>query len=152
MRFYEDFHPGQTFEFGPTTLTEDEIVAFGRQFDPQPFHVDAAAAAEGPFGGLVASGWHTAALFMRMYVDAVLNDTASMGSPGVEELRWLVPVRPGDELRGRATVLDATPSASRPDRGTVRARFELVNQRDEVAVRMVARGLFGRRQTGSATA
>jgi acyl dehydratase len=152
MLFYEDFQPGRTFEFGPTTVSEAEIVAFARQFDPQPFHVDPDAAATGPFGGLIASGWHTASLFMRMYVDAVLSDTASMGSPGVEELRWLVPVRPGDELRGRATVLDVKPSASRADRGTVRARFELLNQRDEVAMRMVARGLFGRRQTGSATA
>jgi acyl dehydratase len=152
MRFYEDFHPGQTFEFGPTTVGEAEIVAFAREFDPQPFHVDAEAAASGPFGGLIASGWHTASLFMRMYVDAVLNDTASMGSPGVEELRWLVPVRPGDELRGRVTVLETTPSASRADRGTIRAQFELLNQRDEVAMRMVARGLFGRRQAGSATA
>src|SRR4051794_12307010 len=108
------------FEFGPRTVGADEIVAFATQFDPQPFHVDEAAAAAGPFGGLVASGWHSAAIFMRMYVDAVLNDTASMGSPGVEELRWLVPVRPGDTLRGRATVLEATPSGSRADRGTVR--------------------------------
>jgi acyl dehydratase len=150
--YFEDFAPGQTFEFGPRTIDAEEIVAFGRAFDPQPFHVDPAAAADGPFGGLVASGWHTAALFMRMYVDAVLNDTASMGSPGVEELRWLVPVRPGDELRGRAVVLELTPSATRGDRGTVRARFELLNQRDEVVTRMLARGLFARRQAGSAIA
>ncbi len=142
---FDDFQAGQTFEFGDHTLTTAEIVEFAQQFDPQPFHVDEHAAKESAFGGLIASGWHTAALFMRMYVDAILADAASMGSPGVEELRWLVPVRPGDRLRGRATVLEATPSATRPDRGTIRARFELLNQRDEVVTTMIARGLFGRR-------
>jgi acyl dehydratase len=144
-RHFEDFNPGDRFEFGSHTLTADEIVEFATRYDPQPFHVDEAAAANGPFAGLVASGWHTGAVFMRMYVDAILNHSVSMGSPGVEELRWLVPVRPGDTLRGRATVLDARPSATRADRGTVRARLEALNQRDEVVMTMVARGLFGRR-------
>jgi acyl dehydratase len=144
-RHFEDFNPGDSFEFGSHTLTADEIVEFATRYDPQPFHVDEAAAANGPFAGLVASGWHTGAVFMRMYVDAILNHSVSMGSPGVEELRWLVPVRPGDTLRGRATVLDARPSATRADRGTVRARLEALNQRDEVVMTMVARGLFGRR-------
>ena len=145
-RHFEDFNPGDSFEFGSHTLTADEIVEFATRYDPQPFHVDEAAAANGPFAGLVASGWHTGAVFMRMYVDAILNHSVSMGSPGVEELRWLVPVRPGDTLRGRATVLDARPSATRADRGTVRARLEALNQRDEVVMTMVARGLFGRRE------
>jgi acyl dehydratase len=145
MRHWEDFEAGQVYELGRRTVTADEIVAFAREFDPQPFHLDEQAAARGPFGGLVASGWHTAALFMRMYVEELINDTVSMGSPGVEELRWLVPVRPGDELRGRVTVLEATPSATRPDRGTIRARMEMLNQRDEVVLTMVARGFLGRR-------
>ena len=144
-RHFEDFAVGQVFEFGDATVTEAEIVEFARRYDPQPFHVDAEAAADGPFDGLIASGWHTASIFMRMYVDAVLADTVGMGSPGVEEVRWLVPVRPGDTLRGRATILEATPSAKRADRGTIRARFETLNQRDEIVMRMLARGLFGRR-------
>lgn len=145
MRHWEDFEAGQVYELGARTVTRDEIVAFARQFDPQPFHLDEEAAARSPFGGLIASGWHTAALFMRMYVDELINDTVSMGSPGVEELRWLVPVRPGDELRGRVTILEAAPSSTRPDRGTIRARMELRNQRDEVVLTMVARGFLGRR-------
>jgi acyl dehydratase len=145
-RAFEDFQPGQSFEFGGITIDADGIVEFARRYDPQYFHVDPEAAEEGPFGGLIASGWHTAAIFMRMYVDAILGDAVAMGSPGVEELRWLVPVRPGDTLRGRATILETTPSAKRDDRGTVRARFETLNQRDEVVMTMLARGLFGRRQ------
>lgn len=142
---FEDFRAGDSFSFGSHTVTADEIVEFATRFDPQPFHVDAGAAAGGPFGGLIASGWHTGALFMRMYVDAILNHTVSMGSPGIEELRWLAPVRPGDTLSGRATVLEARPSAKRVDRGSVRARLEALNQRDEVVMSMVAWGLFGRR-------
>jgi acyl dehydratase len=142
---FEDFAPGDVYEFGSHTVTADEIVEYARRYDPQPFHLDEAAAADGPFRGLVASGWHTSALRMRMYVDAILNHSVSMGSPGVEELRWLVPVRPGDTLRGRAAVLEATPSARHAGRGTVRARLEALNQRDEVVLSMVARGHFGRR-------
>lgn len=145
MRYWEDFEAGQVYELGPHTVTAEEIVEFARQFDPQPFHLDEEAAARGPFGGLIASGWHTAALFMRMYVEELINETVSMGSPGIEELRWLVPVRPGDELRGRVTILEATASATRPDRGTIRARMEMLNQRDEVVLTMVARGFLGRR-------
>lgn len=145
MLYWEDFEPGQVFELGARTVTKEEILAFARAWDPQPFHVDEQAATGGPFGGLIASGWHTAAVFMRMYVDEVLNRTTSMGSPGIEELRWLVPVRPGDELRGRVEVLEALPSSKRADRGSIRARMELSNQRGEVVLRMVARGLFGRR-------
>jgi acyl dehydratase len=144
-RAFEDFEPGQIFEFGGITVEADEIVEFARRYDPQYFHVDPEAAKESPFGGLIASGWHTAAIFMRMYVDAILADTISMGSPGVEEIRWLVPVRPGDTLRGRATILETTPSSKRDDRGTVRARFETLNQDGDVVMTMVARGLFGRR-------
>ena len=143
--FFEDFEPGAVFDLGETSVTEEEILAFARQYDPQPFHVDKAAAAESAFGGLIASGWHTAAIFMRLYVDAVLSNAASQGSPGVEELRWLKPVRPGDTLRARLTVLDAVPSNSNPNRGTVYIRSEVDNDRGETVMTMKARGLFARR-------
>jgi acyl dehydratase len=145
VRWWDDIRPGDVLELGPVEVCEDELVAFASAYDPQPFHVDADAAARTPFGGLIASGWHTAALFMGMYVRGFLNDTASLGSPGVEELRWLVPVRPGDELRGRVTVLDAWPSERNAGRGTVVTRCEVLNQHDEVVLRMTARGFFARR-------
>ena len=140
--YFEDFEEGQVFELGEKVLTRDEIVAFATEYDPQPFHVDEEAAEGSAFGGLVASGWHTAAVFMRLYVDAVLSRAASMGSPGVEELRWLRPVRPGDALSAKLTVLDATPSASRPGRGTVYFVSEVRNGRGEKVMTMRARGLF----------
>ncbi len=143
--YWEDFEPGQVVELGSVSVTEDEIVAFARQFDPQPFHVDPEAAKESVFGGLIASGWHTGALWMRLYVDSLLDRAAGMGSPGIEELRWLAPVRPGDTLAGRLTVLETTPSERRPDRGTVRIRGELVNQDGVTVLSMVSRGHFGRR-------
>jgi len=146
QRHFEDFEPGEVLELGHHTVTEAEIVAFAEQWDPQPFHVDPEAAAASAFGGLVASGWHTGALWMRLYVDAVLQDAASMGSPGIEELRWLAPVRPGDTLHARLTVLEATPSARSPDRGTIRSRGEMVNGDGTIVLSMVARGHFGRRE------
>jgi acyl dehydratase len=148
MRYFEDFAAGQSFELGSHTVTRDEIVAFAHQFDPQPFHVDEQRARESPFGGLIASGWHSAAIFMRCYVDGLLLDSASLGSPGVEELRWLLPVRPGDTLRARGTVLAAQPSGRNPHRGTVTLAAELRNQDDQVVLSMTARGLFGRRPGG----
>ena len=144
-RYFEDFQAGDVYELGSHTVTAAEIVDYARQFDPQPFHVDESAAVDGPFGGLIASGWHTGAMWMRIYVDSVLNDTISMGSPGIEELRWLVPVRPGDTLSARLTVLETSPSSRRPDRGTVRSRGEMTNQRGEPVMTMIARGFFGRR-------
>ena len=126
-------------------MTEDDIVDFARQFDPQPFHVDPEAAAESVFGGLIASGWHTGAMWMRLYVDSMLGTASAQGSPGIEELRWLAPVRPGDTLHGRLTVLETTPSERRPDRGTVRIRGEMVNQDGVTVLSMVSRGHFGRR-------
>ena len=144
--YFEDFEPGQTLELGSRTVTEEEIVAFGRQWDPQPFHVDPEAAKDSVFGGLIASGWHTGAMWMRLYVDALLDGAASMGSPGIEELRWLAPVRPGDTLTGRLTVLETTPSERRPDRGTVRIRGEMVNQDGVTVMSMTSRGHFGRRE------
>jgi acyl dehydratase len=145
QRYFEDFAPGDTVELGSHTVTEDEIVAFARQWDPQSFHVDPEAARESVFGGLIASGWHTASLWMRLYVDSFLGVADSRGSPGVEELRWLAPVRPGDTLTGRLEVLETSPSASRPDRGTVRIRGEMVNGDGVVVLSMRSRGHFGRR-------
>ena len=141
---FEDFEPGRVFELGTREVTEGEIVAFAREWDPQPFHVDPEAAQESIFGGLIASGWHTGAMWMRLYVDSLLVGAAGMGSPGIEELRWLAPVRPGDTLEGRLTVLEATPSERRPDRGTIRIRGEMINQDGVIVMSMVSRGHFGR--------
>jgi acyl dehydratase len=143
--YFEDLQAGQVVELGSHTISEEEIVAFAREWDPQPFHVDPEAARESIFGGLIASGWHTGAMWMRLYVDSLLDGAASMGSPGIEELRWLAPVRPGDTLSGRLTVLETTPSDRRPDRGTVRIRGEMVNQDGVTVMSMVSRGHFGRR-------
>jgi len=126
-------------------VDETEVVDFGRRFDPQPFHVDAGAAAAGPFGGLIASGWHTCALMMRLFAQEFLSPASSLASPGVDELRWILPVRPGDELVLRTTVEEARSSRSKPDRGLVRTRIELINQADEVVLRMVAMNLIRRR-------
>ncbi|WP_158880709.1 MaoC family dehydratase [Amycolatopsis anabasis] len=147
-RFFEDYLPGSVHECGSVTVSEAEIIEFARRFDPQPFHVDPEAAAHGPFGGLVASGWHTASLMMRLFADHYLSPAASLGGPGVDELRWPRPVRPGDTLRLRATVLDATPSRSRPDRGLVRTRAELRNAGDEVVLSLIVLNFLGRRHPG----
>jgi acyl dehydratase len=137
-RYFEDYTPGAVYEYGHRTVTADEIVDFARRFDPQPIHIDPAYAASGPFGGLIASGWHTASMFTRMFVDHYLSHVASLASPGVDEVRWPVPVRPGDRLRMRATVLAARRSKSRPDRGIVHTRGELINQDERVAFHQVA--------------
>jgi len=142
---WEDFPVGMVRETGRTTVSKEEIVAFGRQFDPQPFHVDEAAAARSPYGGLIASGWHTCSLAMRLYHDAVLCRAASQGSPGVEKVRWLRPVRPGDTLRVRVEVLEARPSESRPGVGLVRSRWQVLDQRDEAVMEMEGWGMFRRR-------
>ena len=142
---FDDFEAGQVYELGAHDVSEEEIVAFARQWDPQPFHVDPEAAQESIFGGLIASGWPTGAIWMRLYVDSLLDGAAGMGSPGIEELRWLAPVRPGDTLDGRLTVLEATPSERHPDRGTIRIRGEMVNQAGVTVMSMVSRGHFRRR-------
>ena len=142
--YFEDIEPGGVYELGTRTVTESEIVAFAREWDPQPFHTDPEAAKESVFGGLIASGWQTGAMWMRMYVDTMLG-SAARGSPGIEELRWLAPVRPGDTLSGRLTVLEARPSATKPDRGTIRIRGEMVNQDGVTVMSMTSRGHFGRR-------
>jgi acyl dehydratase len=126
-------------------VSRDEIVAFAREFDPQPFHIDEAAAASSVFHGLLASGWHTAAILMRLMYDTFLHDAASLGSPGVDEIRWLKPVRPGDTLRARFTVVEAVPSRSKPDRGLVRSFTEMLNQHGEVVMTVRGMGMFARR-------
>jgi acyl dehydratase len=145
MRHWEDFQVGEVTEVGPVTVSEDEIIAFAERYDPQPFHVDPEAAEAGPFGGLIASGWHTTALFMGMFVRAILLDSASLGSPGVEEIRWTAPVRPGDTLTARVTVDRVEESKTNPSRGTVFTTSEVFNQDGTLVMRLKARGFFARR-------
>ncbi len=142
--YWEDLQPS-TFDLGEYTMTEEEILEFAGRFDPQPFHVDAQAAAESPFGGLIASGWHTGSVYMGLYARNFLNYTASQGSSGVENLRWLAPVRPGDVLHGTTEMLRSAPSASNPNRGTVFFLSKLINQDGVVVFSMEGRGMFGRR-------
>lgn len=133
-RFFEDYAVGAVAELGPVAVDAEEVVAFARRYDPQPMHTDATAAAAGPFGGLIASGWHTAALMMRLIVEQYLSPASSLASPGLDELRWLRPVRPGDTLSVRVTVIEATRSRSKPDRGVVRSMVEVRNQHGETVM------------------
>ena len=150
--YLEDFAPGQVLESPPRTLDRDEIVAFARQYDPQPFHIDEEAAKRSVFGGLIASGWQTTGIMMRLMWDTFLKDTASLGSPGSDEIRWLRPVRPGDTLRARFTIVDVVPSRSKPDRGIVRTYTEVLNQQGEIVMTHRGLGMFGRRPAAAARA
>lgn len=143
--WWEDFVPGSVREFGASTVTREAVIAFARDFDPQPFHLDDDAAQASLFGGLSASGWHTCAMAMRMMCDDHLLASSSLGSPGIDRLRWLQPVRPGDTLRVRLEVLESRPMNSRPGVGLVRSRWEVLNQRDEVVLTMEGWGMFRRR-------
>ena len=143
--YWEDFPVGRIFEYGSRTLSESEMIAFAREWDPQRFHVDPLAAKETPFGGLIASGWHTGCVMMRFMCDAYLNESSCIGSPGIDEWRFAAPVRPGDTLRYRGTVLESRVSASKPDRGIVKFRWELLNQRDEVVVSIIGTQFYLRR-------
>ncbi len=145
MRYFEDFQIGQELPLGRYAVTRGEIVAFAAEFDPQPFHLDEAAGADSLLGGLAASGWHTCALFMRILYDGWLREAASMGSPGVDMLKWVRPVRPGDVLTGRSVVLDTRASNSRPDRGFARFRHEVVNGRGEIVMLAENPIMFSRR-------
>lgn len=136
-RYFEDYQPGAVYEYGHVRVTGEDILDFARRWDPQPIHTDPAFAARGPFGGLIASGLHTTGICMRLFVTHYLSHVASLASPGMDELRWPTPVRPGDLLRLRATVLTARPSRSKPDRGLVHTRAELFNQRDEVVLHLL---------------
>jgi acyl dehydratase len=141
----DDLTPGQIHHLGCRRLERDEIVEFARAWDPQSFHLDEQTAAGSIYGGLIASGWHTVCVFMRLFADGLLNRAAAMGSPGVDELRWLKPVRPGDTLEARLEILEVRPSRSKPDRGIVRARSVVVNQRGEEVLSFVATLMFKRR-------
>lgn len=143
--FYEDFPLGDVREVEGPTLTEAEIIGFASQFDPQYFHTDPARAKDSPYGGLIASGFHTACLCLRLVCDSYLLDTANLGSPGMRELKWTAPVRPGDSLRLRVTVIEASPSRSKPDRGVVTQRWEAFNQRDEKVFEMTGLSIMKRR-------
>ena len=144
-RDFEFYEPGSVHEYGSIRVTEEEVLEFGRRWDPQVFHTDPEAAKHTEYGGLIASGWHTAAMMMRMYSDHYLPGDMTLASPGVDELRWLHPVRPGDELSIRVTVADARPSRSKPDRGIVRSAVEVLNQRGEVVMTATAINFFLRR-------
>jgi acyl dehydratase len=142
QRYFEDYATGSVFECGPIQVEEAEIIAFARRYDPQSFHTDPAAAAHSVFGGLIASGWHTAAMAMRQLVEQYLSSVASLGSPGIDELRWILPVRPADVLRVRVTVLEAKRSRSKPDRGIVRSLIEVSNQRGDLVMSLKAINLL----------
>lgn len=150
QRYFEDYQAGASYEFGTVTVSEQEIVDFASRYDPQSFHVDPAAAQQGPFGGLIASGWHSCALMMRLFADHYLPTTASLGSPGVDDLRWLKPVRPGDRLRLRVRVVEARLSRSDPGRGIVRTFAELVDQVGEPVLSMTVVSLLRSRQGAAA--
>ena len=137
-RYFEDYVSGSTFEYGEISLTADEIIEFARRFDPQPIHIDPDAAVRGPFAGLIASGWHTASVMMRLMADHYISHVASMASPGVDELRWTLPVRPADTLSIRVTVLETKRSRSKPYRGTVRTLIEVMNQNKQVVMTVKA--------------
>jgi acyl dehydratase len=141
-RWFEDYVVGAVYEFGPIKADQDEIVEFARKYDPQAMHVDPEAAAHGLFGGLIASGWHTAGMMMRLVVDHYLSSVASVASPGIDALRWKAPVRSGDELKLRVSVLEARRSASKPDRGMVVSQLEAINQRGESVCSLRAMNLL----------
>lgn len=143
--YLDDLRAGPVGEYGSYTVTREEIIAFARAYDPQPFHVDDEAAKRSIYGGLIASGWHTASLAMRLVVDGFLSRAASLGSPGIDQLRWLKPVRPGDTLSVRVEILEITPSRSKPDRGSIRVTYETLNQRREVVLALTCAMMFARR-------
>jgi acyl dehydratase len=143
--YFEDFYPGQEIELGRRTVSEQEIIEFATQFDPQPFHVDRAAAQASIYGGVIASGWHTCSMMMRMVVDSLMGAAASMGSPGLEGVRWMQPVRAGDTLTVRYLTQKVKASNSKPDRGVVWSKWTATNQRGEPVCTIEGMGMFGRR-------
>jgi acyl dehydratase len=136
VRYFEDYVPGLVVDCGSLTVGEAEIIDFARRYDPQPFHIDPEAAAAGPYGGIIASGWQTASLMMRQLVERFISQESGLGAAGVDEIRWPRPVRPGDTLHVRCTVLEARLSRSKPDRGIIRTRMEATNQDGELAMSM----------------
>ncbi|MEZ5932567.1 MAG: MaoC family dehydratase [Alphaproteobacteria bacterium] len=146
--YLDDLEAGQVYELGSRSLSEDEIIAFARDYDPQPFHVDPEAATTTIYGGVIASGWQTAAIFNRLLVDGLLIRSAAMGSPGLEDFRWLKPVRPGDRLHARVEVLETRPSRSKPDRGIAKLRCIVADGSQGEVLTFIANVLFQRRETG----
>ena len=144
-KYLEDFEPGQIFRTRGMSMDESEIMDFARKYDPQPIHTDREAAAEGPFGGLIASGWHTGSMVFRLWVDLGFMEKSSLGGPGIENLRWLVPVRPGDTLHTEVEIIEARPSKSKPDRGILRYITRGINQRGETVITMDSASFLKRR-------
>ena len=151
VRYWEDFKVGEVEKIVAKRVDKEEVVAFATQYDPQPFHVDEAAAKQSMYGGLIASGWHTCAMVMRMMCDAYMLQSASMGSPGIDNLKWLKPVRPGDTITARRTTLETRASKSKPDIGIVNNLWEVFNQDGELVMSMQGYGMFRRRSPGSPT-
>ncbi len=143
--YLEDFSAGQSFDLGSRKIDRNEILEFAHEYDPQPFHTDEAAAKESIYGGLIASGWQTGSIYMRLLYDGVIGRTAGMGAPGLDELRWLAPVRPGDVLTGRLYIDEVRPSKSKPDRGFIMTRGELANQAGETVLSLKAPIMIRRR-------
>ncbi|HSZ41436.1 MAG TPA: MaoC family dehydratase [Trebonia sp.] len=150
-RYFEDYEAGAVYEYGYAIVDREELLAFAGRFDPQPIHVNPEYAADGPFGGLIASGWHTGSIFMRLFADHFLSRVASLASPGLDELRWPAPVRPGDALRLRTTITQTRPSRSKPDRGLVFTHGELLNGDDTVVLSLTAMNLLRLRKPGGDT-
>ncbi len=146
--YWEDFTVGDTAPMGEKLVDKDEIIAFAKAYDPQPFHIDEKAGEESIYGGLIASGWHTVAMVMRMMVDSYLRDSASLGSPGVDNVRWLKPVRPGDTIRATRKVVETRASRSRLDMGVVKSQWEVFNQHGDLVMTMEGYGMFQRREPG----
>ena len=149
LYYWEDLQPGSVRELGSVTVSAEEMKEFAEQFDPQPFHIDEAAGKRSIFGNLCASGWHTCALAMKLTVENFLNDSASMGSPGLESLRWLKPVYPGDTLTLKHTIMESRPLRKRLDTGLVRSMWEMSNQNGETVMQMEGYGMFRRRTPGT---
>ena len=150
--YFEDFVEGQEIALGSRLVTEEEIIAFATQFDPQPFHVDHEAAAHSIFGRLAASGWHTCSMMMRLVVDGILNDSSSLGSPGLDGIRWIKPVYAGDTLSVSYVTKELRASSSKPDRGVIVSVWKATNQRGELVATVEGMGMFGRRPAGAAHA
>ncbi len=147
-RYFEDYVAGSVYEFGSVLVEEEEIIAFGKHFDPQVFHVDPVGARKTEFGGIVASGWHIGAMESRMFKEHFLTKVASLGSPGIDRLRWIEPVRPGDTLSIRVTILETIRSRTKPDRGVVRTLTDVMNQRGQVVMTVEGASIIGCRKSG----
>jgi acyl dehydratase len=142
MNYFDDFKLGEIFQLNEYKVSEAEIVEFASKYDPQSYHIDPVAAAQSPFGSLIASGWHTAAIFMRMQCDSFLSQSHCVGSPGVDQLRWITPVRPGDRLHGENEIIQLRQSKSKPDRGIVQSAVSIYNQDNELVMYLETTAFF----------